>query len=225
MFYTIYKITNQINGKYYIGKHQTRDLDDGYMGSGKLLKRAIAKYGLENFKKEILHVFDNEAEMNAKERELVVVNESTYNLNEGGKGGFSYINRNKLYGFSDQQVARRGRETANKKLKEKYGDDWHKIISDLASTKGSKVYRDKWENDPEFRDKILTNSQKGRLAALTDSAKIKRKATMSKNNHQQGKKNSQYGTCWVTNGTLNKKIKTSELDRFLDAGYYRGRIT
>lgn len=92
MYYTIYKIVNKVNLKTYIGKHQTKNLNDGYMGSGKLLKRAIAKHGIESFKKEILFVFDNEAEMNDKERELVVVNESTYNLCEGGKGGFSYIN-------------------------------------------------------------------------------------------------------------------------------------
>jgi len=63
MFYIIYKTTNQINGKFYIGKHQTNDLNDGYLGSGTLLKRAIQKHGRQNFKKEILHVFDNEEEI------------------------------------------------------------------------------------------------------------------------------------------------------------------
>ena len=92
MHYTVYKTTNKINGKYYIGKHKTDNLNDGYLGSGKLLKRAISKYGIENFTKEILHVFDNEQDMNLKEAELVVVSEETYNLCEGGKGGFGYIN-------------------------------------------------------------------------------------------------------------------------------------
>ena len=47
--YMIYKITNTINGKIYIGKHKCDDLDDGYFGSGKRLWIAINKYGLENF--------------------------------------------------------------------------------------------------------------------------------------------------------------------------------
>ena len=92
MFYTIYKTTNKINNKYYIGKHQTKNLEDGYLGSGKLLKDPIKKYGKENFIKEILFVFFSEEEMNAKEKELVVVSEETYNLCPGGHGGFGYIN-------------------------------------------------------------------------------------------------------------------------------------
>lgn len=96
MFFTIYKITNLINNKYYIGMHQTKILDDGYMGSGKLICAAIKKYGKEHFKKEILHILDNEEEMREKEKELVVISECSYNLCEGGKGGFGFLNRTGL---------------------------------------------------------------------------------------------------------------------------------
>lgn len=96
MFYCVYKITNKINNKFYIGMHQTCDLNDGYMGSGKRLHAAYKKYGVENFEKEILHVYDNEKDMKDKEKELVVISEMSYNLCDGGKGGFGYINRAKL---------------------------------------------------------------------------------------------------------------------------------
>lgn len=91
MRYTIYKITNTINGKIYIGKHQTNNLNDGYYGSGRALKNAIRKYGRENFTKEILYVFNSGVEMDAKEKELVteefVLRDDTYNLGVGGEGG------------------------------------------------------------------------------------------------------------------------------------------
>ncbi len=92
MHYTIYKTTCLKNSKFYIGKHQTKNLDDGYLGSGKLLGRAIKKYGRENFKKEILETFSTEAEMNAAEKRLVILGPQSYNLCEGGNGGFGYIN-------------------------------------------------------------------------------------------------------------------------------------
>ena len=101
MFYTIYKITNHINGKVYIGKHQTKNLNDAYMGSGKLLIAAIKKYGIENFSKQTLFVFENEDEMNNEEKEIVTESfcklDSNYNLNPGGKGGFGHINLNEKY--------------------------------------------------------------------------------------------------------------------------------
>ena len=86
----IYKITNKINNKWYIGKHN--GTNPNYMGSGKLLKRAVNKYGLENFQKEILEYCSSETELN--QREIIILSETnattdpnSYNLAEGGEGG------------------------------------------------------------------------------------------------------------------------------------------
>ena len=66
--YSVYKVTNILNGKYYIGVHKSKDPCDSYMGSGKAIKEAIKKYGKENFVKEMLLLtFDKE---NAYEVEL-----------------------------------------------------------------------------------------------------------------------------------------------------------
>lgn len=92
--YYIYKITNLINGKTYIGQHKYKELDDYYMGSGKHLINAQKKYGIKNFKKEILifnvakkeHIDLLEKTFIAFEREKVGV-ENCYNITDGGGGG------------------------------------------------------------------------------------------------------------------------------------------
>ena len=68
MFYIIYEITDLTNGMKYIGKHKTDNLDDGYMGSGRLLKQNQEIKGIENFTKKILHLCKNEQHMNEMER-------------------------------------------------------------------------------------------------------------------------------------------------------------
>jgi len=95
-YYTVYRTTNLVNQKQYIGHHKTDDLDDAYLGSGSVLSHAIKKYGREAFQKETLFVYDNHDDMIKKETELVnniyCARQDTYNLMEGGKGGFGHIN-------------------------------------------------------------------------------------------------------------------------------------
>lgn len=55
--YCIYKVTNLLNNKTYIGQHKYEDENNPmgyYKGSGKLLHLAYNKYGFENFKIEVL---------------------------------------------------------------------------------------------------------------------------------------------------------------------------
>lgn len=95
MKFTIYRVTNLLNNKYYIGMHRTTNPNDGYLGSGIAIKKAIKKYGRENFSKEVLFVFETEKEMQDKEKEIVnedVVNDPmSYNMTQGGKGSWSHI--------------------------------------------------------------------------------------------------------------------------------------
>lgn len=93
MHYLVYKITNLLDNKYYIGVHKTKNIDDGYMGSGKYLKYAIKKHGIENFKKEILFECSSSEEMFEKEKELVEISEKSYNLKNGGFGGWDHIKK------------------------------------------------------------------------------------------------------------------------------------
>ena len=99
-YHYFYKITNNINGHFYYGVHNTDNLDDGYMGSGKRLHFAYKKYGMENFTKEILKFFNSSAE--AFEYEAKVVNETLaedpncYNISVGGNGNIGFITVNKV---------------------------------------------------------------------------------------------------------------------------------
>lgn len=81
----VYIITDLTNLKKYIGKHSTNNMDDGYMGSGVLLRQKQYEHGIENFVKEIIHMCDSEQnafELERYEIEKVKAyeNEDYYNL-------------------------------------------------------------------------------------------------------------------------------------------------
>lgn len=92
----VYKTTNLLNGKFYVGQDSKND--PKYLGSGLLLKKAIEKYGEENFIKEILEECKTKEELN--EREIYWISETKakdlgYNIADGGHGGNTYTDETK----------------------------------------------------------------------------------------------------------------------------------
>lgn len=188
-YYTIYKITNLINGKIYIGAHQTNNLDDYYMGSGKLLKIAIKKYGIENFKKEYL--FENLGSMKSmcdKERELVneefVKRKDTYNLILGGPDGINMANLGKKFTdehkkkIADSHIGirpdRRTREklasSAKKAFLRQSDEAKAAAVKKAKQTNLDKYGVDSYAKTKEARDKM---SLKHRNSKLSDEHKKK----------------------------------------------------
>lgn len=92
MFGYVYITTNLVNGKRYIGKRSLPEFDVNYLGSGKLLKRAIKKYGKDNFKCEVIKWCETEEELNNSERYYIKEynaqkSDMFYNISEGGDWG------------------------------------------------------------------------------------------------------------------------------------------
>lgn len=89
-FHFLYKVTNIINGRYYIGVHNTADLGDGYKGSGNILAEAFRKYGKKSFQREIMNFFNSAKEAFDAEAQIVnkdLINDPLcYNVSVGGKG-------------------------------------------------------------------------------------------------------------------------------------------
>lgn len=164
MFYTIYKTTNLINGKYYVGMHKTQNLNDGYMGSGKLLKQAIKKYGINSFSKEILFIFDNEQDMIDKEYELVSLHENSYNLCFGGKGGFGYINDNNISKFKNRKHS----DETKQKISKSRQYIKCSPCSEETKLKISIALRKKHQIDPNF-----TGRKKEKVVKISENSKPK----------------------------------------------------
>jgi hypothetical protein len=202
-YHYLYKTTNLINGKYYYGMHSTNKMEDGYLGSGKYLWYAIKKYGIENFKLEILEFFDTREALVEAEKilvtELQVKDSNCMNLKPGGKGGL---------------------------MDEKHREKWinaryttHKESFKQRAIELRKRQIDQFENDPEYRQLRIEQLRRSALSRIKDGTfgfknKKHTPETIEKMKQHKGKqvkeKNSQFGTKWITNEKENKKIKNTD---------------
>ena len=154
----IYKTTNLINGRVYIGKHCVSEYDPTYYGSGKLLKKAIKKYGKENFKNELLLEAETESQLNELEKKTIreyreMFGRKLYNIAEGGNGGdtISGLSEQERDAFVQKMTQINQKRCASAEFKRKISQANKRRYSDPAERKRHSEKVKKTWSDPELR--------------------------------------------------------------------------
>lgn len=219
-FHYIYRITNKLNGKFYIGMHSTDDLEDGYFGSGKYLWYSINKYGKEVHEMEILEHYFSREDLAAREKELVnkelLQNEMCVNIRLGGDGGGGWDHVNADSEFLSNQVKLMNSVRAEKMKDSAFYEKFCNVCRDAQSRN-------------EVRNKITagrTSSGKSYNQCKIGSKQAeetKKKIGAINSQLQLGSRNSQFGTCWICYDGEAKKIKKEELQHWLKLGWRKGR--
>ena len=249
-YHIFYKITNNINNHFYYGVHNTDNINDNYMGSGKRLWYAYKKYGIENFTKENLKFFDTAKEAFEYESDYIteelIKDPNCYNIEGGGKG-WNTLNqvavkdKNGNYMIVHYQDPRYlsgelvGVNVGFVMGKMKNENFYHAIPKELYNKDEYETYssnkvtvKDKFgkfylvsKEDPRYLNGELVPTWKDRHHK--DETKQKMHETHLKNHHQQGEKNSMYGKCWIHNNEKSISIKKDQLEEYISNGWVKGR--
>jgi len=174
----VYCTTNLVDNSIYIGVHCTDNQNDSYLGSGKLLKRAIRKYGHSNFIRDTLYDVENTELAFFIESILVdadfIKRADTYNVSLGGEGGSA----GPMSEYTKQKLRRpRSEETklrmsvARKGVPKGPPSESHRLNISKAKTG---VSRDSFSE--EWRRRIA-EANKGRTPSIETREKIARSHT------------------------------------------------
>ena len=187
----VYLTTNIINGMKYIGKHYG-ELDDTYLGSGKLLKADIAKYGKEHFQKSILCVSNDDLENSEKEKQFIalynaVSNPLFYNIHEGGSGGNTTAEKEALR----RKLSEVNRGKRNGMYGKRHTDETKAFLSYWAEFERDNSHY----QTEEFRNKMseLTTGSKNGMYGKKHSEESKRKMSENSKGKTTGEKNGMFG--------------------------------
>lgn len=201
-----------LNGKIYIGAHSSEILDQRYLGSGIQLKSAIKKYGIENFRKEILEFFENREDAFKQESEVVteefIKEDTNYNMMPGGLGGAV---RTKEW-----------KEKVSSKLKGRVFSEEHSRKKSLAQT-GEKNHRygKPNPNNPKMYGK--DNAMFGKKHSEETKKAISENRKLTKVDYTPDLIHALLMACkgkfWYNNGKVAKRFHTGTQP----AGFERGR--
>lgn len=198
MYGYIYLTTNKINGKMYIGQHTGEVVNESYYGSGTYIKKAISKYGIENFTREILEWCSTKDELNEREQYWIakfdaVNSDQFYNLSPGGEGFIKGMH------FSE--------EHKDKISKSMSGESNHNY--------GCKP-NDKQEQSLEC-GRHLPASPK----LKQQLAEYRKNVVVSKETRQKLSESS-IGRHYITKDKINKRVYPDEIPTYLEDGWELG---
>jgi hypothetical protein len=216
----IYKTTNLINGKFYVGKDEKNN--PNYLGSGINLHRTIKKYGKENFIKETIEVCSTKEELNEREKYWIKetkAQELGYNIADGGWGGNTYdeetrqrISQEFKGRKVDPKTVEKAKKTREKRKKEnpdayKMSDEQKQILS---KTHKGKVHPEEWRQRQSEVMKELYNS---------DNSKFEKFIENQKGENKRGEKNPN----WGRKATEETRRKQSEAHKKNPTRYWLGK--
>lgn len=238
MYGYIYKTTNLINNKIYIGQHVSEHFDTKYKGSGTILAKAIKKYGWNNFICEILCECSNMEELNIKEMEFIAKYDSTnleigYNIKYGGANSpcpesikrkiseTQKLNPNRsMLGRKHSEATKKQMSEASKgRAKSKEACE-HMSIAKMGNKNNHQCNKNRiWINDGnkelmisvlDFDKYANQNFVKGRLPKTESALRNIKKLYSNK--------------VYINNSVIEKCINKEELDKYLLDGWKIGML-
>lgn len=216
MLIHLYVKTHNVTGLKYFGKTTSKDPYE-YKGSGKYWVRHIKKYGYD-VTSEIIGSYTDLEECKQIALQFSIDNDIVNSKDwanlklECLDGGWDYVNEN--YSKTNRIKSASIGGCASR--------DQGKGVHSLTKEERKIIVQKSLETQKRLGVGLYNNDVRieGVMAALSDESREKRKNTFSKIEHQQGTKNSQFGTMWITDGFENKKIKKEDV---IPDGWYKGR--
>lgn len=224
----VYKTTNDLNGYYYYGVHSTNDLNDGYIGSGLILKRAINKYGIDNFTREIVQYFSDVKYAFRLEAAIVtpelVADPHCYNIAVGGNGGYTtcgYTDEQRKEYYNKIKEAQRNSEKF-KSRDLQWSVEQRKRHSIKMSGQNNPMYG---KNCEDYMTQEAIKIKREKVSGMNSSSK-RPEVREKMSNSKKGKKTncSTKGLKWINDGTCEKYVHQQELQKYIDNGWETGRL-
>lgn len=226
----VYLTTNLVNGKKYVGAHRSSTFDESYKGSGKVLWRAINKYGWDNFKTEILKWCYSKEELFQEEffeieRRDAVRSREYYNMMPGGRGG---DNKTTLTPEEHQRYIQKIKDSKNRPRTQKevaHMERLHQLQVGHPRSDESKQ-----KSSESNRGQVRSEEAKHHMSRSHADFKGERNPFYSKHHSEESRRKisqnnarSHQGKIWITN-KVDKEFLISPDDFSKYEGYVRGRL-